>query len=212
MGIRCRPTTPVSKLAMARPLSFIARVRKRVASSAIGASTVRGMGPKGTAARARTLLARVNLNRFGVDSKRKFDRVFNRVTESFRRSLPRGARHWGLARKLLNIFLRDTTYNRFLSQRFGLWRVERWLEVPLDSHVGKQLRSSSEGQRLPRWKTVIGLTPSVSAEFQKVATAVARRRRVTRADLDVYYWRNPAMANQPLQRTRRKRRAAERRR
>jgi len=75
---------------MAKPASFIALLHKRVASLAIGASTVRGMGPKGTAKRARKLLARVNLDRFSVNSKREFDGVLDRVTESFRRSLPRG--------------------------------------------------------------------------------------------------------------------------
>ena len=180
---------------MAKPRSFVATLRKRVASAAIGASTIRRMGPKGTAVRARRFLARVNLNRFRVNSKRDFDRVLNGATESFLRALPRKAKHWGLARKLLNLFLRDAAYNRYLSQRFGLRRVERWMEVPLDSHVGTQLRASSDGRHLPRWKTVVGLTSDVSAAFQKVATTVARRKGVTRVDLDVYYWRNPAMAN-----------------
>lgn len=180
---------------MAKPTSFVTTLRKRVASAAIGASTIRRMGPKGTAVRARRFLARVNLNRFRVNSKREFDHVLNSVTESFLRALPRKAKRWGLARKLLNIFLRDAAYNRYLSQRFGLRKVERWMEVPLDSHVGTQLRATTDGRNLPRWKTVVGLTSDVSAAFQKVATTVARRKGVTRVDLDVYYWRNPAMAN-----------------
>lgn len=180
---------------MAKPPSFIATLRKRVASAAIGASTIRRMGPKGTAVRARSFLARVNLNRFRVTSKQDFNRVLEGVTESFLRALPREARRWGVARKLLNIFLRDAAYNRYLSQRFGLRKVERWMEVPLDSHVGTQLRACSDGKHLPRWKTVVGLTPEVSTKFQKVATTVARRKGVTRVDLDVYFWRNPAMAN-----------------
>jgi hypothetical protein len=140
-------------------------------------------------------LAGLNLNRFQVDSKREFAGVLDSATNSFLAALPRKAKHWGLARKLLNIFLRDAAYNRYLSHHFGLWRVERWMEVPLDSHVGKQLRASPEGRHLPRWKTVIGLACEKSKAFQKVATRVARRKGVTRVDLDVYYWRNPAMVN-----------------
>lgn len=174
-------------------------LRRRTASAAIGASTIRGMGPKGTAKRARAFLAGLNLNRFRVDSKREFARVLDRATDSFLAALPRKAKHWGLARKLLNIFLRDAAYNRYLSQRYALWRVERWMEVPLDSHVGKQLRSSAEGRHLPRWKTVIGLASEESTEFQRVATMVARRKGVTRVDLDVYYWRNQSMANRRIQ-------------
>lgn len=180
---------------MARPASFIVMLRRRIASAAIGASTIRRMGPKGTARRARKFLSGVRLIRFGVESKRKFDNELNRVTKALMRSLPSGARHWRVARKLLNIFLRDAAYNRFLNRYFDLRRVERWMEVPLDSHVGKQLRASSSDKHLPRWKTVIGLTPTESAKFQRVATAVARRQGVTRVDLDVYYWRGPAMAN-----------------
>lgn len=180
---------------MAKPPSFITALCKRVASAAIGASTIRRMGPKGTAVRARRFLARVNLNRFRVDSKRDFEWVLDDITKSFLRALPRKAQRWGVARKLLNIFLRNAAYNRYLSKRFGLQKVERWMEVPLDSHVGTQLRASSDGRHLPRWKTVVGLTPDASREFQNVATTVARRKGVTRVDLDVYYWRNPAMAN-----------------
>ena len=183
---------------MAKPSSFMSTLRKRIASAAIGASTIRGMGPKGTAKRARAFLAGLNLNRFRVDSKREFAQVLDRATDSFLAALPPKAKHWGLARKLLNIFLRDAAYNRYLSQRFALWRVERWMEVPLDSHVGKQLRASPEGKHLPRWKTVIGLAFEESTELQRVATTVARRKGVTRVDLDVYYWRNPAMANRRI--------------
>jgi len=178
---------------MVKPPSFISALRKRVASVAIGASTIRRMGPKGTAVRARRFLAHVNLNRFRVDSKRDFGRELDGITELFLRTLPQEAQRWGLARKLLNIFLRDAAYNRYLSKRFRLRKVERWMEVPLDSHVGTQLCASSDGRHLPRWKTVVGLTPEVSRQFQNVATTVARRKSVTRVDLDVYYWRNPAM-------------------
>jgi hypothetical protein len=184
---------------MAKPRSFITKLRKRIASTAVGASTIRRMGPKGTAKLARTFLAALNLSRFQVDSKRKFDQVLDKATDSFLKALPREAKHWGLARKLLNIFLRDAAYNRYLSQQFALWRLERWMEVPLDRQVGKQIGASPEArkltQELPRWKTVIGLECNDSAKFQKVATTIARRKGVTRVDLDVYYWRNPAMPN-----------------
>lgn len=183
---------------MAKPPSFISTLRRRTASAAIGASTIRRMGPKGTVKRARAFLAGLNLTQFQVDSKREFAQALNSATDSFLSALPRKARYWGLARKLLNIFLRDAAYNRYLSQRFALWSVERWMEVPLDSHVGKQLCASAAGKDLPPWKTVIGLESETSAKFQKVATTVARQMGVTRVDLDVYYWRSPAMTNRRM--------------
>jgi hypothetical protein len=74
------------------------------------------------------------------------------------------------------------------------------MEVPLDRQVGKQIGASTEAKKLkrrklPRWKTVIGLEYTDSSKFQKVATTIARQKGVTRVDLDVYYWRNPAMPN-----------------
>lgn len=149
------------------------------------------MGPKGTARRVKRFLASVDLNRFRVNSQARFDRTLSSVTQAFVRALPPKARHWGMARKVLNIFLRDAAWNRHTCRRFGLRRVERWMEVPLDSHVGSQLRESRYGEHLPKWKTVKRLTPEQSAAFQTVAATVARSKGILRVDLDVYYWGNP---------------------
>jgi len=172
--------------------AFLKRLHERVASVAIGPSTIRGMGPPGTVQRARTFLAKVRLGRFKVTSKRAFERELDRTTKAYLASLPSGARHWGMARKTLNIFLRDVAYNRFLNAAHRLDQVHKWLEVPLDSHVGNELRDCPEGEALPRWKTVIGLTPEASAEFQVVARKVAVRMQVNPVDLDVFFWRSPA--------------------
>jgi hypothetical protein len=106
--------------------------------------------------------------------------------------MPKGNQYWGVARKCLNLFFRDALYNHYLRTKYGLAKFERYLEIPLDSHVGTELRHSPEGQNanppLPRWKTVKGLGPA-DKRFQDVAERIAKREGTERVHLDVVYWR-----------------------
>ena len=99
----------------------------------------------------------------------------------------------GLARKCLNLFFRDALYSFYLRTEYGLAKFEKYLEIPLDSHVGSELRLTQEGKSanppLPRWRTVNGLEPGDSERFQDVAKKVAKRKGTERVHLDVVYWR-----------------------
>src|SRR5215208_4833942 len=44
-------------------------------------------------------------------------------------------RPWGPARKALNVFLRDATYNAFLRSEYNLAALEPVLETPVDSRI-----------------------------------------------------------------------------
>jgi hypothetical protein len=167
--------------------TLLENMRFRTAEGAVGASTVRGAGVPGVARAARGALKRVNLSRFKVRSRARFLTVLGQETERVRRKLPEGARHWGIARKVLNIFLRDVVYNRHLSSHFGLSRIEGWLELPLDSHVAKGIRASSNEDSLPRWKTVKGLTRDVSDRYQTAARRIAKEEGDYPIHLE-YYW------------------------
>ena len=79
----------------------------------------------------------------------------------------------------------------------------------MESHVAKGLLIEPEGNSLPKWKTVIGLTQNVSHAYQIVARDVATRKKTERVHLDLLYWRGDHMANTALQGTRHKRRAPE---
>ena len=129
----------------------------------------------------------MNLRRFKVRSRAQFLKLLDQETEKVRRKLPEGARHWGIARKVLNIFLRDVVYNRHLSSHFGLCRIECWLELPLDSHVGKGIRTLSKEDKLPRWRTVKGLTHDVSDRYQAAARRIAKEEGDYPIHLE-YYW------------------------
>lgn len=174
---------------MLRNIDYLQYLRERQASTSIGASTARGMGPKGTIHAARVFLGKLQLERFHKKSEVEFLTELDQVTNELKASLPKGARKWGSARKFINIFLRGCTYNKYLCTHHKLHLIESWLEVPLDSHVAKKLKNIAGRGQLPRWLGVIHLMPQDSAEFQTFASEVARTDGVNRVDLDVKFWR-----------------------
>jgi hypothetical protein len=124
--------------------AFLRTVQSRTARVAIGASAVRGRGNAGTVAASRTFLRSLPLQRFAVRNARKFAQALDRTTNDLRTALPRTAQHWGLARKILNIFLRDCLYTTYLAEAYRLQRAEPLLELPLDSITAGQLGVSQD--------------------------------------------------------------------
>lgn len=167
-------------------------LQERLGKSAIGASTARGMGPVGTIQAARSFLQTCDLRSIKANTPQAYRRRLDDLTEALIARLPVDAKHWGSARKFINIFLRNCAYNRFMCEAYCLDRVEAWMEVPLDSHVAVGLKhdalEANLALALPRWKTVIGLTPELSDNWQSVAQAIAERGRIHRVHLDVRYW------------------------
>src|SRR5205823_15117925 len=131
-------------------------------------SAVRGRGNAGTAAASREFLRSVSLRRFAVRDSAVFAAELDRTTQRLRAVLPRKARHWGLARKILNIFLRDCLYTTYLSEAYQLQRAEKFLELPLDSITARQLQLIAGRGVLPRWPGVRHVTADVSARYQAV--------------------------------------------
>jgi hypothetical protein len=95
---------------------------------------------------------------------------------------------WGAARKAINLFLRDCTYDHHPRSHCHLGRIEPWLEVPLDSFVASALRKTRKGRNLPRWDSLIKLEPEVSRNYQEVAQAIADGKGIARVHLDLRYW------------------------
>jgi hypothetical protein len=104
------------------------------------------------------------------------------------RALPRRGRSWGVARKLLNIFLRDALYTSYLAETCGLRRSERWLEVPLDSITAKRILDASRTGELPAWPGVRRLTPRTSELFQAAAARLAGPYGVSSVHMDTFWW------------------------
>ena len=174
---------------------LIENLRLRTAEIAVGPSTVRGAGARGVTWAARAALKRVPLRRFRVPTRSAFERVLESQTRAIQRRLPRGAQHWGVARKVLNIFLRSVVFHRHLCSAYGLERTEQWLEVPLDRHVAEGIRHAYPNGGLPRWRTIKGLVPSVSAVYQMAGRSTAASRGVHPVHLEYYWWRVPGHAD-----------------
>lgn len=88
----------------------------------------------------------------------------------------------------MNLFLRDALYNQYLSRRFGIGKIEAWLEVPLDSAVARGLKAEAGRGGLPQWPGLKNLTPEVSDMFQTFALAYAHTVKITPVHLDMYLW------------------------
>ena len=103
-------------------------IQHRTARVAIGSSSMRGAGNTGVVTAARTHLGRLDLRPFGTRHDDRFRAELNSATTRLRAVLPEDARHWGLARKGLNIFLRNCLYTVYLRERYRLDRVFRMIK------------------------------------------------------------------------------------
>jgi len=166
---------------------FLRAVQIRAARIAASASAARGQGA-GTVAAARAFLTELDLRRFGVIGARAFRSRLDSATHDLQCALPKRARSWGLARKLLNIFLRDCLYSTHLSQEYGLESTEAFFEVPLDSITAKRLRQLAGRASLPPWLGVKHLLPEVSKRYQQFAEEVGQIRGIAQVHLDTYWW------------------------
>ena len=167
---------------------FLRAIRSRAARIAAASSAARGRGNVGVVRAARKYLRKMDLSGFGTDDAALFSVALDTRTERLRRRLPRGAQHWGLARKLLNIYLRDCFYCTYLNTEFHLGRAEALFEVPLDSITAHGLKLVAGRGKLPVWPRVRHLSPDVSETFQRFATDLARREHIAPVHLDAVYW------------------------
>jgi hypothetical protein len=115
-------------------------------------------------------------------------------TDQLKLVFPEGGRYWGVARKCLNIFMRDASYNAHLCEKYPrLKHLEQVLEVPLDSYTAKGLlaEDGATANGLKRWESIIGLTPDENRKFQQWAHIVAARQNISRVHLDLLYFPFP---------------------
>lgn len=166
------------------------KIQHKVAVSSIPASALRGQGSPGLIGVAREFFRVLPLGQFGVTSSKRFTSRLDAVTEDLLRRFPRKARHWGVARKAVNLFLRDAFYNQFLSSKYHLSRSARFYELPLDRRTAEALTDFDDERDLPRWLGVKHLTEKCSALFQEAATEIAADddHSCERIHLDAYFW------------------------
>jgi hypothetical protein len=130
----------------------------------------------------------MDLRRVPHSNERNYARWLDRQTEALAAAFPSRSKRWGVARKVLNIFLRDVLYNAYLCRTHRFSTLEAWLEVPLDGVVARELKRLAGRGALPPWPGLKRLTPRDHATYQQFALSLARKRRVTRVHLDIYLW------------------------
>ena len=168
------------------------RLQKRTAYLSISRSALRNQGAKGLVKVSREFAAEVNLKIMAEKwNKKRYSPYLDQMTELLMRRYPKDARtNFGAARKALNLFFRDTVYNRVFTTAFGLSTSKSHLsqlELPLDSYTIKGLaKSFPELKR--EWSGIKYLKPGLSEIFQQKAAQIAARNGLVRVELDVFYW------------------------
>jgi hypothetical protein len=167
---------------------FLTAIRSRAARIASGGSAMRGKGNKGCSKSARGALRDVNLRSFATSDAPVFRERLDAETQRIRSTLPVSARHWGLARKVMNIYLRDCFYTTYLEGEFDLSKAECLLELPLDYFTANELKHAFPRRSLPPWPGVKHLSPVENARFQAAASKLASTRGCARVHLDAFFW------------------------
>ncbi len=169
-------------------VDLITAIQVRTARVAVSASATRNQGGPGLVAAARSFLGGIDLQQFGVNNASTFLARLDEATAELRSALPQQTQNWGVARKLLNIFLRDALYTHYLRLHSGLAAAEPFLELPLDSITVGRLRSETPPRTLPRWRGVKNLQDEASALYQAAAAGVAETHGISRIHLDAVWW------------------------
>lgn len=172
---------------------LIELVQKRIANISVGASTVRGQ-PKGTKGIAIDYLQSVNLKDFSdVTGEAHFKNLLDKRTNELKDKLPSSPRgRWGIARKVLNIFLFQAVHDILLNRNYTFDKIITYLEVPLDNKNAKKLKKFAKERGINLdWKNIHSLDPETNMRFQEYAKQCARLPEYDceRCYLDVYWWR-----------------------
>jgi hypothetical protein len=181
---------------------FYIRLQRRIAQTAVGASAIRNQGKKGDVGLIKSCRDyfenELNIEEFFnlLTSETLFKEFLDRHTSTLTNRFPETAKSWGAARKGLNLFLRDLTYNKYIADKYNLPKEFnenneklKNLEVPLDKDVALGLHAQFTGQ-LPKWAGIKHLQPKENEIYQEKAKELANGRSIARIHLDLEFWRD----------------------
>ncbi len=167
---------------------LLALIQQFAAVDAVGTSAVRGQ-PTGTKAKIQEYLKKIRLNTIPSGTFSDFKAWLNHQTRCIQRKPPNPNAPWDIARKTLNLFLRACYYNHYLRRRYKLAKIGKWLEVPLDGIVARELKRDAGKGMLPPWAGLKRLEQQDSDEFQKHAHEYAAACKLpVPIFLDNYLW------------------------
>jgi hypothetical protein len=159
-------------------------LQRHLAWCAVAPTTLRGMLAVGGRRLVCNYLS-------GIDLTALRDGVFPPLLDRWSDELSgRLDQRWGPARKAINLFLRDVTYNVWLRDAHSLPGIEAALELPLDGVIMSAIRRL-DSTGLPK-VSVIGLTRELSEGYQQAAAGIAAAKGIARVHLDVVLWPPPA--------------------
>ncbi len=167
---------------------LVVQIQHFVARASITASAVRSQGTSGVKDAATAYLARLPLSDFALCDAKSFRDALDNETEALQLALPRDARPWGLARKCLNMFLRDAYYNADLRETYHLSAAVAHYEVPLDGIVARGLKATAGRGTLPAWPGVKHLKAQIRDRFQEFASSCAADNGIARVHIDAFLW------------------------
>jgi hypothetical protein len=172
--------------------------RERLANTTISSSTLRNQGAPGIINQARHFLKDLDLQKFVTNDEKIFSRELDTQTDLLRLSFPIQSQHWGTARKAINLFLAESYYHKFVCVGYKLEIIEPFLELPLDSQVGKFLTKEAQKRGetdFPQWKGLKYLNPEESKLYQDFAKRLAKEKGYARVFLDVVIWQPEGIIN-----------------
>lgn len=182
-------------------IEFDKLILRRLSQISTGASAFRNQGASGLVRAAQGYFEhQVPVGQFvnSLSNNSHYNDFLKHHTDSLLSVLPNGAQNWGVARKGLNLFLREIVYNSFLAEKYKIpTRMSEFnifaqnMEVPLDGHVAKALISKSN-PLMPSWNSLKRLTQETSDIYQLQAIIVASQMRTARINLDLKFWRPSA--------------------
>jgi len=164
---------------------FLTDLKKFTAVTAVGVQALRRQGIGAIGCIQERLEALGLSQTTSIENQEGFVRWLDKETDVL---MERCKVSWGAARKALNLFMRACFYNRYLSAEFDLDHLETWLEIPLDRVIAEQIRNKAELNLLSPWQGLGALTKEKSDSFQKCASDLAAKERLSRVHLDVGLW------------------------
>lgn len=176
-------------------------MKRYVAQTSVGASTTRGYKKARQDFQYADFLAGLRIEKLATKTEGQFIKWLNTRTKHLSREIsPKGYATystWGIARKILNIFLHNVYFNEILRTEYNLGDIKDHFEVPLDSHVVGWLRRIAESTEpaiefidpVPGTFYVHLVTDDVNSKYQGLATKVARQLGTSRVYLDTYLYR-----------------------
>ena len=123
----------------------------RVANISVTQSSLRNQGGKGLVKKTRNyFLKNQFLSKF---NKHNFEILLDNQTRKLMKTIKL---KFGAARKSLNIFLLQSSLDRYLSDCYRLEKILDKLELPLDSYTIKHLKIAAKGKehKLPKWQSI----------------------------------------------------------